>query len=110
MTHAAIVVMLAVGLLALVRARIIQIDLLFPWFVGIVVLGLASTQPGFVDWAGAQLGILYPPIAVVFLVIFLLVGVMVMMAVSLTRLRARQSAIVRRMAAQDLDAQEDIEG
>lgn len=106
MTHLLIVVALAAALLVLVRTRLIQVDLLLPWFLAIVVLGFASTQPAFVNWLGAQLGILYPPIAILFLVIFLLVGILVVLSAALTRLRARQLAIVRHLAAMELAAQE----
>ncbi len=106
MAHLTIIVSLAAALAALVRFRLIQVDLFLPWFAGIVVLGFASTQPTFVNWLGQKLGILYPPIAVVFLVVFLLVGIVVALTVSLTRIRARQLDIVRYLAAQELDAQE----
>jgi len=42
MTHLLIVGALALGLTTLVRAKLIQVDLFFPWF--------ASTNPGFVNW------------------------------------------------------------
>ena len=101
-----VVLILALGLALLVRARLIQVDLLFPWFFGVVVLGFASTSSAFVEWLAALLGILYPPIAIVFLTIFLLVGVLVTLTVAATRLRARQAAIVRDIAGWRLDMQE----
>ena len=110
MTHFLIVLALAVLLVALVRLRLIQVDLFFPWFFAVIVLGLASTQPAFVNWLGAKLGILYPPIAVIFLVIFLLVGVIVTLTISVTRLRARQAALARQVAALELDKQERANG
>lgn len=106
MIHLGVIGCLALALAFLVRARLVQVDLSFPWFLAIVVLGLASTQPVFVDWLGIALNIQYAPIAVVFLVIFLMVGVIVSLTISVTRLRARQVAIVRQMALRDLDAQE----
>ena len=106
--HILIVAALTLGLMGLVRAKLIQVDLFFPWFAGVVVLGFASTSPDFVNWLGPRLGILYPPIAVVFLVIFLLVGVLVTLTISVTKLRARQVAIVRRLAELELERQEDL--
>jgi hypothetical protein len=106
MIHFLIVASLAAALLALVRAKLIQVDLFFPWFVAIVVLGFASTSPGFVNWLGPGLGILYPPIAIVFLVIFLLVGILVTLTISLTRIRARQAAMMQHIAALELGLQE----
>ena len=108
LTHIMIIAALALGLMFLVRVKLIQVDLFFPWFVGLIVLGVASTIPDFVNWLGPRLGILYPPIAVVFLVIFLLVGVLVTLTISVTRLRARQAAIVRRLAELELGRQEDL--
>ncbi len=106
MTHILIVVGLAASLAVLVRLRLIQVDLFLAWFAAIVVLGFASTQPAFVNWLGEKLGILYPPIAVVFLAVFLLVGIVVALTVSLTRIRERQLAIARHLAARELDEQE----
>ena len=106
MIHITIILALAIVLVQLVRVRLIQVDLFFPWFIALVLLGIASTQLTFVNWLGAQLGILYPPIAVLFLVIFLLVGVIVTLTISVTRLRERQAAIIRKIAEAELDKQE----
>jgi hypothetical protein len=106
MIHILIVAALALALMLMVRAKLIQVDLFFPWFVGVVILGIASTNPGFVNWLGPRLEILYPPIAVVFLVIFLLVGILVTLTISVTRLRARQVAMVKQLAEMELDRQE----
>jgi hypothetical protein len=108
--HFLIVGALALALAMLVRAKLIQVDLFFPWFAAVLILGFASTRPGFVDWLALRLGILYPPIAVVFLVIFLLVGVVITLTISVTRLRARQAAMAQHMAALELDLQERIRG
>jgi len=105
-THLLIIGALAVALAVLVRAKLIQIDLFFPWFSGVLILGFASTNPGFVNWLGPRLGILYPPIAVVFLVIFLLVGILISVTISLTRLRARQAEMARHIASLELGLQE----
>ena len=106
-THVLIVAALALGLMALVRAKLIQVDLFFPWFVAVLVLGVASTSPDFVNWLGLRLGILYPPTAVVFLVIFLLVGILVTLTISVTKLRERQAALVQHLAALTLEMQEN---
>lgn len=106
MTHFLIIAALAVALAVLVRAKLIQVDLFFPWFVGVLILGFASTNPDFVNWLGPRLGIVNEPIAVVFLVIFLLVGILITLTISVTRLRARQAAMVQQLAALELDLQE----
>ena len=104
--HTLIVVALAVGLLLLLRERLIQVDLLFPWFVALAVLGFASTSPPFVDWLGAVLGIAYAPIAVVFLVFFLQLGIIISISMSLTKLRERQVAMAKYQALRELADQE----
>jgi hypothetical protein len=43
-----------------------------PWFLALIVFGFLSTNDSFVDWVGAALGILYPPLAVVFITITIL--------------------------------------
>ena len=106
LTHVLIVTLLALLMLALVRARLIQIDLFLPWFIALVVLAFASTNPRFVAWLAIAIGIEYPPIAVIFLVFFLQIGIMVSLAVVLTRLRDRVSALAKQDALRSLAAQE----
>ena len=101
-----IVVGLAAGLAALVHRRVIHADLLLPWFLAMIVLGLASTNPEFVDRVAALLGIEQGAIAIVFLTIFLLTGVAVTLAYSVSLLRRRQASVIRAFVARDLDLQE----
>ena len=108
--HIAIVTLMAVMLFLLMRKRLIQIELIFPWFVVIVILAILSLNPTFVDWLGAQLNILYPPIAVVFIVIFLVLALIIVISIGLTRIHKRQVLIVRQMAAAALEAQERLLG
>ena len=98
---------LAVGLVLLVRRGLIHVDLSFPWFAAIIFLGFASTDESFVEWAAAQVGILYPPIAVIFLVIFIVLALITILLISLTRLRYRQIQIIRYLAASELARQEN---
>jgi len=69
-----------------------------PWFFALILFGFLSTNDGFVDWVGAALGILYPPIAVVFITITILLGLITVLLIAFTRLRQRQLSIVRRLA------------
>lgn len=103
MTHIFIILMLLIFLIFLVKLRLVQVDLFFPWFISLIVLGLVSTKPEFVNWLGSKLGILYAPIAVLFLVIFLLIGIIVTLTISVTRLRSRQVSIIRKIAALELE-------
>ena len=106
MIKLAIILFLALALVMLVRRGLIQVDLSFPWFLGIIVFGLLSTQEAFVAWVAARLGILYPPIAIVFITVFILLGLVTALLVGLTRLRRRQLQIVRYLAAMELERQE----
>jgi hypothetical protein len=106
MTQAAIVIALAVGLIALVRWRLLQIDFSFPWLLLIVGLGFASLNDRFVDWIAAQLGIVYQPIAILLLVIFAVLGITTFHAILLSRLRERHISVVRRLAALELSVQD----
>ena len=110
MTHIVIVLVLAAILVLLVQRGLIQVDVSFPWFVGIVVLGLLSTNAGFVEWVAAQLGILYPPIAIILLALFFVLGLITVLFIALTRLRQRQIQIVRYLAAAELRRQVELAG
>ena len=107
MTHVAIILGLALALLLLVRRGLIHVDMSLPWLAAILVLGLLSTRPAFVEWVAGQLGILYPPIAVVFLTIFVILGLITVLLIGYTRIRHRQIQIVRSLAAMQLGAQEE---
>ena len=106
MTQLLVVLVLATCLFTLVRRGLIQVDLSFPWMVAIIVLGFFSLSEGFVNLVARWLGILYPPIAVVFLTIFVIFALITVLLVGLSRLRERQIMIVRHLAAVDLARQE----
>jgi len=101
-----VVLVLAICLFTLVRRGLIQVDLSFPWMTAIIVLGFFSLSEEFVSLVAGWLGILYPPIAVVFLTIFVIFALITVLLVGLTRLRDRQIKIVRYLAAVDLARQE----
>ena len=98
---------LALVLLTLVRRGLIQVDLSMPWLLALVVFGFLSTNEGFVSWVGVQLGILYPPIAIIFCTVAILLGLITVLLMAVTRLRFRQIEIVRRIAGMELARQED---
>jgi hypothetical protein len=107
MTEFFVIICLAVLLLFVVRKGLIQVDLSMPWLVALVAFGLLSTNDGFVAWAGQKLGILYPPIAIVFITITILLGLITVLLMAVTRLRRRQMQILRRLAMLELAGQED---
>ena len=90
----------------LVRRGLIQADLSMPWFLALVIFGLLSTNDEFVNFLGAALGILYPPLAVVFIAFAILLGMITVLLISFTRLRQRQMSIVRQLAEMELALQD----
>jgi hypothetical protein len=108
MIHLAAILFLALCLFALVRRGLIQVDMSFPWLVAIILLGFSSTSEVFVSLVAGWLGILYPPIAIVFLTIFVIFALITVLLMGLTRLRDRQIKIVRHLAAIDLAHQEQV--
>ena len=107
MIHVAIIAALAIALLWLVKRGLIQIDMSFPWLMAIVFLGFFSTNEEFVGWAAVQLGIIYAPIAIVLITIFIILGLITVLLIGYSRLRLRQIQILRYMAAQNLATQEE---
>jgi hypothetical protein len=106
MMEVLIVVGLAIVLLYVVRKGLIQVDLSMPWLLALVAFGFLSVNDNFVDWTGQKLGILYPPIAIVFVTIAILLGLITVLLMVVTRLRQRQMYILRRLAMLELAGQE----
>jgi hypothetical protein len=101
-----IVIALALALIALVRRNLLQVDLSFPLFASLVLLGFASMSDQFIDWAARSLGILYPPVAIIFMAIALLLGLITILAIAFSQLRHRQLMLLRYLAEADLRNQE----
>ena len=106
MIHVAIVAAVTLTLLWLVRHGLIQVDMSFPWLLSIVILGFFSTNEEFVAWFALQLGILYAPIAIVLVTIFIILALITVLLIGYTRLHSRQIRIVRYIASQELSRQE----
>jgi len=97
---------LAVSLLALIRSRLIQIELLVPALVAVFLLGLLSTTPVFVEYIEFFFEIGYAPIAVLFVVIFLIFWIIVVLAIAITRIRERQRRTILFLILNDLERAE----
>jgi hypothetical protein len=106
MTQVVVVIALGVLLMVLVQRRWIGVDLSLPWFASLVVLATLSLWDSFVGYVASVLGILYPPIAIVFLTIFILVGLLTVALMSISRIRHRQIQIIRQLGQMDLRMQE----
>jgi hypothetical protein len=101
-----IVVFMAVVLVYLIRRNLLQVDLSFPLFVAIVLLGLAGLNPGFIAWVANQLGIIYAPLAIILIAIAIILALVTTLAIAISHFRSRQLMIIRHIAASDLDRQE----
>jgi hypothetical protein len=102
----AIVILLALILLILVRRRLLQIDMSFPLFGALVLLGFASMSTVFIDWIAARLEILDAPRAIILIAIAILLAMVTVLAIAHSRLHHRQSLLLRRMVAMELRQQE----
>ena len=101
-----VVLVLAVALLILIRRNYLQIDMSFPLFAALVVLGFASMSRNFVDWIANYLGIVDEARAIVLIAIAILLAIVTVLAVAFSRLRNRQNLLLRRIAEMELDRQE----
>lgn len=101
-----VVIALAGILLILVRRNVLQVDLSFPLFVALIVLGFASMSEQFIDWVAARLDILDAPRAIILIAITILLGIVAFLTSAISRLRHRQLMLVRFLAQAVLDAQE----
>jgi hypothetical protein len=102
----AIALMLLLTLFLLVRRNLLRVDLSFPLFGAIVVLGFAAINDNFIDAIAVYLGIIYAPLAIILLAIFIILALVTILAIVVSHLRQNQSAMVRRIAEIDLEQQE----
>jgi len=103
-----VVIILALSLLVLVRRRLLQVDMSFPLFGGLIILGFASMSTDFIDWIAARLDVLDAPRAIILIAIAILLALVTVLAIAYSRLRHRQIMLIRHLATMDLDAQENI--
>jgi len=102
----AVIILLLLALLVLIRRNLLQIDLSFPLFASLVLLGFASMSDPFIYWAAASLGIIYPPVAIIFMAIAILLGLITVLAIAYSQLRYRQLMLLRYIAETELRIQE----
>ena len=101
-----VVLVLAITLLILVRRNYLQVDMSFPLFATLVILGFASMSRGFIDWIAGTLGIVDEARAIVLIAITILLAIVTILAVVYSRLRHRQTMLLRAIAAMELNQQE----
>ncbi len=96
------IIILAALLLLLIRRGLLEVDISLPWFLALLILGIASLNTQFVEGVGTFFGIVYAPIAIILIVVFILLGLIATLAMAVSRLRQRQIAITRHLAQNDL--------
>jgi energy-coupling factor transporter transmembrane protein EcfT len=101
-----IVLAMALLFLWLVRRRLVLIDLSFPWFVALFVLGFAYNNPFIDNYLTKILMVSYPIYAVIFLTLFILFGLITIVLIMLTRDHRRQIELLRALARLELSSQE----
>jgi len=94
-----VAIALAAGLFVLIRRRIIHVDLSFFLFLALIALSVASISEAFIQLTGDFFGIVYSPIIVILIALFIVVCLVVLIAAYVTRLGQRQSHLVRQLAA-----------
>ena len=101
------VIILALAFVLLIRRNTLQVDLSFPWFFAVVILGFAGLSPSLVHATANLFGIVSDAMVIVLLALVALLGIVTTLAVALSRIRRRQILIIRRLAAHDL--QRDVD-
>ena len=101
-----IIVALALALISLIRRNLLQVDLSFPLFVSLILLGFASMSDSFIHWSADLLGIIYPPVAIIFMAIAILLGLVTVLAIAFSQLHHRQLMLLRHLAEIELREQE----
>lgn len=101
-----VVIVLAVTLLMLIRRNRLQVDMSFPLFLALVILGFASMSRGFIDWVADTLDIVDEARAIVLIAITILLAIVTILAVAYSSLRHRQVMLLRHIARLELDRQE----
>jgi hypothetical protein len=103
-----IALILLLILIFLIRRNLLRVDMSFPLFAAIIVLGFASNNDDFVDTLAVSLGIIYAPLAIILLAIFIILALVTTLMIVVSQIRHNQIALVRRIAEIDLDQQEII--
>ncbi len=92
-------------LISLIKFRKINVDLSFPWFAALIILTFSSTSPDFIQGTAKLLGVVYAPLVIILLALFILLGLITVLGIYITELRRRQIQIIRKLAQYDLNIQ-----
>jgi hypothetical protein len=106
MVRTLIVLAMVLLFLWLIRRRLVHIDLSFPWFLALFVLGFAYNNPLIDNHVTKILAVSYPIFAVILLALFILFGLITMVLIKVTRDHHRQIQLLRALARSDLTRQD----
>lgn len=95
-------IVFSLALLFLIRQRLLNIDLSFPWFMSLVILTYLSSSDNFILGAAELFGIKYPPIVIILITLFIFLGLITVLSVYVSELRRRQVRIVRKLVVNEL--------
>lgn len=101
------VIFVTLAFVLLVRRKTLQVDLSFPWFVAVLVLGFAGLSPWFVRWTSSVFNIVSDSMVIVVLALGLLLGITTTLSIALSRIRRRQILLMRKIALIDLAEQRE---
>jgi len=100
------VITLSLMVYFLIRSGKLNNDLSLPWFIALALLALASASDRFILLVADLLGIVYAPLAIVLIVLFILFGLIIFLTIVCSQLRHRQFSLMRELARLELEKQE----
>ena len=103
MTILSIVLMLVI--LYSVRRSHIRVEYSVSWLAAAIILLVLSRSPGALNWIAAQLGLTYPPLALMMLVFCVFLVVIYRFSVVISDLKAGNIAMAQRLAIVELQLQ-----
>ncbi len=103
MTVLSIVLMLVI--LFSVRRSHIRVEYSVSWLAAAVILLVLSRSPGALNWIAAQLGLTYPPLALMMLVFCVFLVVIYRLSVVISDLKDANIAMAQRLAIVEFQLQ-----
>ncbi|MBD1141543.1 DUF2304 family protein [Pelagibacterales bacterium SAG-MED32] len=82
--------------------RLVQVDLTFPWFLSLIILGFVGINHDLVVKLASFFQIYNEPLVIVFLTFFILFGLVTVLLIGYTNLRLKQIQLVRKIAEIEL--------
>ena len=97
-------VLIAVILFSVRRSHI-RVEYSVSWLAAAIILLVLSRSPSFFDWIAAQLGLTYPPLALMMLVFCVFLAVIYRFSVVISDLKDANIAMAQRLAIVEFQLQ-----